>query len=216
MKITAGAIRTYPMIFAFMAVIAILGLRSYNELPRESAPDVKIPFVMVVAPYAGTAPSDMENLVTRKLERELKGLPDLKEMISTSYYGMASISLEFTSDVDMSDALQKVRDRVDLAKPELPDDPRKDLLIMEEHMRRASHELLICTDDGSYGRKGFVTEALKDVLDNGDTQLAVAIGPVLQGLVKPVNDLSRGCTVTDVVNTVAITAIQAQAIESAP
>jgi len=54
----------------------------------------------------------------------------------------------------------------------------KDLLIMEKHMRRASHELLICTDDGSYGRKGFVTEALKDVLDKGDTQLAVAIGPV--------------------------------------
>jgi len=54
----------------------------------------------------------------------------------------------------------------------------KDLLIMEEHMRRASHELLICTDDGSYGRKGFVTEVLKDVLDKGDTQLAVAIGPV--------------------------------------
>jgi ferredoxin--NADP+ reductase len=54
----------------------------------------------------------------------------------------------------------------------------KDLLIMEDHMRRASHELLICTDDGSYGRKGFVTEALKDVLDKGDTQLAVAIGPV--------------------------------------
>ena len=54
----------------------------------------------------------------------------------------------------------------------------KDLLIMEDHIRRASHELLICTDDGSYGRKGFVTEALKDVLDKGDTQLAVAIGPV--------------------------------------
>lgn len=54
----------------------------------------------------------------------------------------------------------------------------KDLLIMEDHMRRASHELLICTDDGSYGRKGFVTEALKDELDKGDTQLAVAIGPV--------------------------------------
>ncbi len=54
----------------------------------------------------------------------------------------------------------------------------KDLLIMEDHMRRASHELLICTDDGSYGRKGFVTEALKDVLEKGDTQLAVAIGPV--------------------------------------
>ena len=54
----------------------------------------------------------------------------------------------------------------------------KDLLILEEKMKLASHELLICTDDGSYGRKGFVTEALKDVLDKGETQMVVAIGPV--------------------------------------
>jgi len=130
-NITAGAIRRYPMIFAFMAIITVIGLDSYLGLPRESSPDVKIPFVMVVAPYAGTSPADMENLVTRKLERELKGLPDLKEMTSSSFYGMAHITLEFTSDVDMSDALQKVRDRVDLAKPELPEDTREDLLIME-------------------------------------------------------------------------------------
>lgn len=54
----------------------------------------------------------------------------------------------------------------------------KDLLILEEKMADASHELLITTDDGSYGRKGFVTDALKDVLDKKDTQLVVAIGPV--------------------------------------
>ncbi len=54
----------------------------------------------------------------------------------------------------------------------------KDLLILEEKMAAASHELLITTDDGSYGRKGFVTDALKDVLDKGDTQMVVAIGPV--------------------------------------
>ena len=54
----------------------------------------------------------------------------------------------------------------------------KDLLILEEKMKLASHDLLICTDDGSYGREGFVTEALKDVLDKKDTQMVVAIGPV--------------------------------------
>jgi len=54
----------------------------------------------------------------------------------------------------------------------------KDLLILEEKMGAASNELLITTDDGSYGRKGFVTDALRDVLDKKDTQMVVAIGPV--------------------------------------
>ncbi len=54
----------------------------------------------------------------------------------------------------------------------------KDLLILEDRMKMVSHELLITTDDGSYGRKGFVTDALRDLLDKGDTQLVVAIGPV--------------------------------------
>jgi len=131
MRITDGAIRRYPMIFAFMVVIVIVGVYSYIQLPREASPDVKIPWVLVMAPYSGTAPADMENLVTRKIEKQLKGIRDLKEMSSSSYYGVASIALEFTSDVDMSDALQRVRDRIELAKPELPADTREDLLIME-------------------------------------------------------------------------------------
>ena len=54
----------------------------------------------------------------------------------------------------------------------------KDLLIMEDKMTAASHELTVCTDDGSYGRKGFVTDALKEFLDKGDVKLVVGIGPV--------------------------------------
>ncbi len=131
MKITDASIRKYPMIFAFMVIILVMGIDSYRRLPRESSPDVKIPFVMVMAPYSGTSPADVENLVTRKIERELKGLPDLKEMTSTSSYGASTVVLEFTSDVDMSDAIQAVRDRVELAKPELPDDPREDLMVVE-------------------------------------------------------------------------------------
>jgi ferredoxin--NADP+ reductase len=54
----------------------------------------------------------------------------------------------------------------------------KSLLILEDQMRRVSHTLHVCTDDGSYGRKGFVTEVLKEVLDREAVQLVVAIGPV--------------------------------------
>ena len=54
----------------------------------------------------------------------------------------------------------------------------KDLLILEDQMRAASHELHVCTDDGSYGHHGFVTEVLKEVLDEDDVKLVVAIGPV--------------------------------------
>ncbi len=54
----------------------------------------------------------------------------------------------------------------------------KDLLILEDRMKAASHELHVCTDDGSYGHHGFVTDVLKEVLEKGETQQAVAIGPV--------------------------------------
>ncbi|MBT8360018.1 MAG: sulfide/dihydroorotate dehydrogenase-like FAD/NAD-binding protein [Desulfobacterales bacterium] len=54
----------------------------------------------------------------------------------------------------------------------------KDLLILEDQMRAASHDLLVCTDDGSYGHHGFVTEVMKDLLEQGDIKQVVAIGPV--------------------------------------
>lgn len=54
----------------------------------------------------------------------------------------------------------------------------KDLLILEKEMTDASHDLRVCTDDGSYGHKGFVTDVMKEVLDKGDVKLVVAIGPV--------------------------------------
>jgi ferredoxin--NADP+ reductase len=74
----------------------------------------------------------------------------------------------------------------------------KDLLILEDKMKAISHELLITTDDGSYGRKGFVTDALKDVLDKGDTQLVVAIGPV--PMMKFVSKLTREYGVKTIVS----------------
>ncbi len=131
MNPTGLAVRKSLTSFALMALVFLVGAFSYAILPRESSPDIKIPFVMVYAPYYGTSPEDMENVVTRKLENQLKGVADLEEMTSTSSEGVSTIALEFTPDVEMSDALQKVRDAVEMAKPDLPQDVRDDLLVYE-------------------------------------------------------------------------------------
>ena len=65
----------------------------------------------------------------------------------------------------------------------------KGLLMLEEQMRDASHDLRVCTDDGSYGHHGFVTEVMKEVLEAGDIKLVVAIGPV--PMMKAVSNITR-------------------------
>lgn len=65
----------------------------------------------------------------------------------------------------------------------------KGLLILEEQMKNASHDLRVCTDDGSYGHHGFVTDVLKDVLDSEDVKLVVAIGPV--PMMKAVSQITK-------------------------
>ncbi len=131
MKITDLAINRHITVFTLMVMVVVLGVISYVRLPREASPDVKIPYVSVVAPYFGTSPEDMEHLVTRKLEQQLKGIADLEQMTTTSAEGLSFVFLEFTTDVEMSDALQKVRDAVEMAKPDLPQDVRDDLTITE-------------------------------------------------------------------------------------
>jgi len=131
MKITDVSINRSVTIFTLMIFVVIMGITSYVKLPREASPDVDIPYVIVTVPYFGTSPSDMEILVTRKLEQQLKGLGDLKTMSSTSNEGISTVVLEFNTGIEMSDALQKVRDAVEMAKPDLPEDVRDDVIIRE-------------------------------------------------------------------------------------
>jgi len=131
MKITNISIDRSITIFTLMFMVIMIGAISYVRLPREASPDVEIPIVVVMAPYFGASSADMENLVTRKLEQQLKGIADLEEMTSASSEGFSQVVLEFTTDIEMSDALQKVRDAVELAKPDLPQDVRDDLTIRE-------------------------------------------------------------------------------------
>ena len=74
----------------------------------------------------------------------------------------------------------------------------KDLLILEDKMRSASHDLRVCTDDGSYGHHGFVTDIVKEVLEQKKIQLVVAIGPV--PMMKAVANITKAYNVPTLVS----------------
>ena len=127
MNLTEYSIRHRLTIYVLIGLIVIVGATTYVSMPRESFPEVEIPLIIVYTVYAGVAPADMETLITRPIETELKGISGIKEIRSTSSESLSSIQVEFNPEVDLDTAIQKVREKVDLAKADLPpevDDPR--------------------------------------------------------------------------------------------
>ncbi len=120
MKLTDYSINHKLTIYVLIALIVVAGASTYVAMPRESFPEVKISLIIVSTVYPGVAPADMETLVTRPIETELKGISGIKEIRSTSSEGVSSIQVEFNPEVALDTALQKVRERVDIAKPDLP------------------------------------------------------------------------------------------------
>ena len=120
--IIAAVVKHRPVVFLSVTCIFLFGWLTYVSLPRESFPDIDVPFVMVTTPYIGVAPEDIEHLITIPLENELGGLKDLKQMTSTSAEGASIIALEFEPEVVIEEALQRVRDRVNRVTPELPEE----------------------------------------------------------------------------------------------
>jgi len=122
MKIWNIAVDNKVAVYLLMALIVIFGWTSYQGLPREAAPDVKIPLIIVAVPYIGVSPVDIEGLITQPLERELKGLKDLKQITSVSKEGLSTIRVEFNTDVDIDEGLRRTRDKVSSARSQLPND----------------------------------------------------------------------------------------------
>lgn len=131
MIINQLALKRQATVLALLVLIVIAGLYCYMTLPRESFPDITIPYVFVTTTYEGVAPQDMEELITIPIERKLKGLSDVEEIRSTSAEGISTVAVKFLPTVDIDDAVQKVRDKVDQAKGDLPADVPDDPVIQE-------------------------------------------------------------------------------------
>ncbi len=112
--------RTSVVILSIL--IAIMGIVAYRSMPKENFPEIVIPTAYINTPYPGNSPIDIENLITRPIEKELKSINGIKNITSTSIQDFSIIVVEFNPEVEVSKALQDTKDAVDKAKSELPND----------------------------------------------------------------------------------------------
>jgi len=122
MKIWNTAVDNRVAVYILVLIILVFGFQAYTDMPREAAPDITIPYVIVSVPYVGVSPADMEGLITQPLEQEFKTLKDVKTISSSSKEGLSTIFIEFETGIDVDEALRRVRDKVSSTRPKLPTD----------------------------------------------------------------------------------------------
>jgi len=119
-KLTSLALKNRNTVYLLTVLIIVFGAYSYRTLPKELVPEIIWPEIMVQTQYFGNSPEDIESIITRPIEKEIDGVKGLKQITSISAQDVSMIFAEFNTDVDLEDALQRVKDRVDRAKSELP------------------------------------------------------------------------------------------------
>ena len=129
--VTSWAINNKTTIYLLTIIITLVGIQSYRNLPKEQFPDIVIPTIYVSTGLPSTAPKDMENLVTKPIEKQIKSIAGVKKVTSQSLENYSVIMVEFNTDVEVPIAKQKVKDAVEKAEKDLPNDPLMVQSVME-------------------------------------------------------------------------------------
>jgi multidrug efflux pump len=119
-KPSSWAIDNKTAVYVIIFLITVLGLLSYYRLPKENFPDIAQSKVFITTPYIGQSPQNIEVLVTKQIEKQLKSLKGLKKVTSKTQQNMSIITAEFNANIDIKDAKRDVKEAVDKAKQDLP------------------------------------------------------------------------------------------------
>ena len=165
---TSWSITNKTSIYLLMLFISIGGIYQFLTLPKENFPEVIIPTMFVQTVYVGNSPKDIENLVTRPLEKQIKSISGVKinKFTSSSQQDFSLITVEFSTDVKTDVALQKVKDAVDKAKGELPNDLTQEPRVMELNI--SDQPIMFINISGNYNTVQLKKYAddLKDKLES--------------------------------------------------
>jgi len=205
---SSWAIDNKRAVYVLIFLITLLGFSTYNSLPKENFPDITIPKVYVTTIYQGQSPQNIETLVTRQLEKQLKSLKGLKKVTSNTQQNVSVITAEFNTDVKIRDAKQDVKDAVDKAKQDLPqnDNQLKESTVSDINV--SDQPILYINLSGDYDLK-----KLKEYADNlkDDIEGMKEISQVVEvGALKPniqinvdINKMSAAqISYTDIINAI--------------
>ncbi|MFN8287122.1 MAG: efflux RND transporter permease subunit [Chitinophagales bacterium] len=131
LSFTSWCINNATSIYVFTFIILLWGMFTYRSLPKELFPDVVVPTISIVTIYPGASPEDVETLITKPIEKQVKGLNGVKKVTSNSLSDVSIMTVEFSTDLKPEDCKRKVTDAVDKGKKDLPSDLKNDPQIQE-------------------------------------------------------------------------------------
>jgi multidrug efflux pump len=184
--IDASFARSRAVLLA-LALILLSGWLAYRDIPKEADPDIQLPIVYVSVPHEGISPEDAERLLVRPMETELRSIEGVKEMRSYASEGQGAVTLEFEAGVDIDEALGDVREKVDVAKVELPQDTEEPLV---EEVNLALFPVLVVTLAGEVPERTLLRLArdLEDEIEGLSNVLEVDIAGDREELLEVVVD----------------------------
>lgn len=152
--------------FTILLMVALLGAGTYAllSIPKESAPEVRIPVGIVTTVLPGASAIDVEELVTNEIESGVANLENLDKLTSVSREGLSMVTVQFDADADLDKSIQNLKDAIDTVKPELPEEA-EDPRVSEVNF--AEQPVLIISVTGEYA-PAILTELgddLKDALE---------------------------------------------------
>ena len=177
--ITDIAVKQRSAVIVLVFAIILMGTYSYAVLPRESQPDIKVPLITVAVPLPEASPEDVENNVTIPLERQLKNLKGLDELSSVSSEGISITTCKFLPDITVEDALQKVREKFDIAKNDFPAD------VEDESISELSFSEFPIMTVSLYGADITVLEPLAEKMKDELEQVPGVLGVDISGSLEP-------------------------------
>jgi len=193
-------------VLLILTLLIIAGITSYYSVPKEAEPDIDIPQMYVNIIHEGISPEDAERLLIRPMETELRSLEGLKEMRATGAEGVATIILEFEAGFDADQALTDVREKVDLARNELPGDTEEPFV---QEINTSLFPILVVQLHGDVPERSLVTigRSLRDTLESIPGVLSADVGgdreELLEVIVDPVALESYNLNYFDLINNVS-------------